>query len=51
VNGVNVTLYSLANAAFAAAALPSFLLGPTINHSYKPYISSTACTNQLLIII
>ena len=49
VNGENVTLYSLANAAFAAAALPSFLLGPTINH--KPYISSTACTNQLLIII
>ena len=48
-NGENVTLYSLANAAFAAAALPSFLLGPTINH--KPYISSTACTNQLLIII
>jgi hypothetical protein len=28
VNGENVILYSLANAAFAAAALPSFLLGP-----------------------
>jgi hypothetical protein len=33
VNGENVMLYSLASAAFAAAALPSFLLGPTIKQS------------------
>jgi hypothetical protein len=33
VNGENVILYSLAKAAFAAAALPSFLLGPIIKHS------------------
>ena len=50
-NGENVTLYSLAKAAFAAAALPSFLLGPTIKHYCKPYVSSIACTNQLIIII
>lgn len=33
VNGENVMLYSLANAAFAAAAFPSFLLGPATKHA------------------